>query len=193
MAPKPPTACRVPLCGGYAAERGYCPAHAKQVPKKPDDNARHKRFRAQLREKNDNPFYDTSAWRNRTSPLMLMHNPICQLVLPNGKQCTNRAKAVHHIVGLRTDTTGAHDPRNLVSLCEHHHITGDGDDPNNPRQYTPTKWKLLPNMPTEVLTNTRFQRRSRKVKSASSLTAHPELANVRYPRSPCRRYRTPNR
>ncbi len=149
MPPKPPTACRVPLCGGYAAERGYCPTHAKQVPKKPDDNARHKRFRAQLREKRDNPFYDTSAWRNRTSPLMLMHNPLCQLVLPNGQQCTNRAKAVHHIVGLRTDTTGAHDPRNLVSLCEHHHITGDGDDPNNPRQYVPTKWKLLPNMPTE--------------------------------------------
>jgi hypothetical protein len=145
MAANVPTACRTPGCSGTCyPETGhsYCedceaakakeattpqPAHLRWPIKKPKgaERTEHDRILA------------TSQWKNRTSPTMKACNPLCQRVLPNGKQCWRAAKEVHH---LDDNPTLFFNPANLVGLCAEHHPKSQGENPNDPREYVPTKW-----------------------------------------------------
>jgi hypothetical protein len=79
---------------------------------------------------------DTSQWKNRTSPTLRAHNPICQLIV-DGVRCKQAGREVHHI---DADPAKFFDPDNLVNLCRECHYKLQGDDPANPRHYAPTLW-----------------------------------------------------
>ena len=133
MSANPPVACRNASqgCSGYAVERGLCPKCAKENPRKLDHSTlRHKTRR--------HPIYDTYQWKHKTKPTMMAYNAQCQFLV-DGVQCSKAAILVHHIVSPWIDVSLGHKPQNLVCLCYDHHHQGEGDDPDNPRPYVPTK------------------------------------------------------
>ena len=141
MAAKPPTACRrcfVAVEPG-TGERGYCAACAKEIPNQAQ--ARHE-FRR-------HPLYDTYQWKQKTRPTMMAYNPRCQFLIGVGQQCSRAAELVHHKVSPHVNVSLAHDPKNLVCLCREHHPITEGDDPKNPGNYVPTRWRPNPLGPVE--------------------------------------------
>jgi hypothetical protein len=151
MGDKPLTACKgkSALCSGYAVERGYCAECAKENPKRPDDNLRHKRKAFLLYDKASQAFYQTSQWRYRTQPTMMAYNQPCQFLVDGTTRCLHPPKFVHHIRSPKTHPELGHKPENLVCLCDLHHPPTEGDDPLNPRAYVPTRFRSAPGLPIE--------------------------------------------
>lgn len=78
-----------------------------------------------FRKKTDpvNALYNAT-WQ-KCAALHKNRNPICQR-LRNGRQCTNPAWLVHHLISPRENPSLFLDFQNLVSLCEHCHPTSEG-------------------------------------------------------------------
>jgi len=91
------------------------------------------------RQRNRTPerrFYDTAAWA-QTSKNIRIHNPVCQRILEDGRQCKTPPAAVHHL----KDPKVAPDLKlawsNLVAVCAEHHAGGQpGETQNEKYVYT---------------------------------------------------------
>jgi hypothetical protein len=68
-------------------------------------------------------FYDTADWRT-TSNLLKTCNPICQRILPDGKQCEKPSTIGHHIVDPRDAPQLRLAFSNLVAVCARCHPGG---------------------------------------------------------------------
>jgi 5-methylcytosine-specific restriction endonuclease McrA len=82
-------------------------------------------------------FLHTKEWE-RCSKTIRVYNPICQLI-DDGVQCTSPSEEVHHLISPRVDQSKRTDPANLVAVCHACHHKGEGENPNDFREYAPTK------------------------------------------------------
>jgi hypothetical protein len=116
MTIKPPSACRTQNCNGYAVDRGYCAKCAAAQPV----------ITAQNYARPNAKIYGNKRWRDLRA-LMIARNPVCQVLLADGTQCTNPSSVVHHKIDPQVDVTLAYNWRNLVCVCASHHTHSAGD------------------------------------------------------------------
>lgn len=104
----PPTACKAPLCGDYAVERGWCVQHSKENP--PTSGFASGRYDTQFRK-----LYDDRRWRHPVHGLKVL----TLALLPICTKCNRRASAhVHHKVAHRGNPALFFDPQNLTAVCQ---------------------------------------------------------------------------
>ena len=99
----------------------------KRAPRATDAGAAERRKENdRFRKKEDpiNALYRNGNWP-KCAGLHKNRNPICQRIR-NGRQCTNPAWLVHHLISPRQRPDLFLDFKNLVSLCEHCHPTSEG-------------------------------------------------------------------
>lgn len=83
--------------------------------------------------------YGKRSWRDGTAPWLKRHNPICQALLPDGRQCSRASRVAHHLRDPRDFPEGSYDPRNLVCVCLNHHPGGArGESERSPARYVGT-------------------------------------------------------
>jgi len=83
------------------------------------------------------------AWRDRVSPAVLAHNPICQRLGHNGEQCRRPSRVVHHLKAPGTDAKKFFDIKNLIALCSECHPSSEGTPDWKPGvDFVPTEFKL---------------------------------------------------
>lgn len=75
-----------------------------------------------------------------------IYNPQCQLIV-NGVRCNRPAHAVHHLIDPNDRPDLALSPANTVGLCRSHHDNRHGEDPNEPREFAPTRWIMSAEYP----------------------------------------------
>lgn len=123
-----PTACKAPLCGEHAAERGYCVQHAKENPP-----LKFSRFGANLLWKH---LYNTPAWKHPITGMrrfILNRDPVCV-------ECNKRASTIaDHVRDHRGDLRLFMDPLNIRGICKpcHDAKTGSQHGSNRTPQAPP--------------------------------------------------------
>lgn len=135
MPPKPPTACRTAICGGYAVERGLCKdclPVTSPAPETPTPQSKHDYHRQWKK------LYDTSRWRYTVQPAVLRRDPIC-------KKCNHNASmVVDHVKDHRGDVKLFFDLNNLRGVCK------DCHDEKTGTQHGFKRDQNLPPTPTAI-------------------------------------------
>jgi hypothetical protein len=125
--------CRKQGCAALVGDEGYCPKHAK-------NNVRTESQRLydfnRNRTDEERKMYQTPRWRNFRN-YMLIRNPLCQFIYElTGKQCTEFAVEVHHIISPRDNPDLFCEASNVVCVCKRHHPKTTGHDGKS--RYVPT-------------------------------------------------------
>jgi hypothetical protein len=131
--------CKNPGCNvKFRGVGWYCPAHKESNLVTQEAS----------RRKTADPIwkrYNCVAWA-RFKLKFLSENPVCQR-LRDGIRCQNRTTTCHHLVSPRKDPSRMYDPTNVVGVCEHCHITTDGEPEQNLKHlqdfYVPSIWKAI--------------------------------------------------
>jgi 5-methylcytosine-specific restriction protein A len=105
---KPPTACKAPLCGGYAEERGWCATHAKENPQQ-------FRLAGKKWESEWKFMYEDPRWKHPTKGLKIFirqRDPVCRI-------CNRKPTAIiDHVIPHRGDWTLFLDATNCQGTCK---------------------------------------------------------------------------
>lgn len=96
----------------------YCDMHIKEKFK--EEKIRNKKYKQSLKDSRENKFYSTDKWIRLRDTIRIKCLGLCLICYFKGRY--EDLYTIHHIEDIKDNWDRRLDNKNLIGLCQHHHI-----------------------------------------------------------------------